>query len=419
MLIELKVKTELPVVLLLFRSFEWFKQVSDIIQSQQRAAKDSHDFHDGTTDLHVMFDDTNEAICDDGNMYLNTDCILGFSPKSLDAEMLFDPFEKQFDLPPVFIKESNVFSFKIEVVCIVSEGSSKLWRVVNNAPDRCRIIRLIPLASEANCLVTEDIVFSFLKVNSALNLISRMKLLTKNEECFRAIDFIESCKVKVPSIKHIACKWFVCKPVHKIDIMYLSVGDSVEYGNLRDDINLRVDSYSRLCSSELRPSENGQAEINRCGVNRIESSMQFKLSGKAFGLSNSHHVKSKLFKDSIISDAVRFGKNLSIDRTFPKTKKERFVSMSNCNICKFPKASASKKLAEHKNQQMVPMGKRLTSCAVVVLDRQAFKVPLRKELGYLRKNIVTRMHTYSNFDLDANVRISKVRQGFLNLCNCA
>ena len=81
MLIELKVKTELPVVLLLFRSFEWFKQVSDIIQSQQRAAKDSHDFHDGTTDLH----DTNEAICDVGNTYLNTDCILGFLPKGLDA----------------------------------------------------------------------------------------------------------------------------------------------------------------------------------------------------------------------------------------------------------------------------------------------------------------------------------------------
>ena len=97
---------------------------------------------------------------------------------------------------------------------------------------------------------------------------------------------------------------------------------------------------------------------------------------------------------------------------------EQRVSMSNCNICKPPKASASKLLAKHKNQQMVLMGKRPTSCAVVVLDRQAFKVPLRKKLGYLRKNIVTRMHTYSNFDLDANVRISKVRQGLLILCNC-
>ena len=419
MLIDLKVKTELPVVLLLFRSFEWFKQASDIIHGEQRTAQDSHDFNDGTTDLHVMFDDTDEAICDDGNMYLNTDCILRFSPKCLDTEMLFDPFEKQFNLPSIFIKECNVFSFKVEIICVICKGASKLWRVVNNASDSCWIIRFVSLTCEANSLVTEDVIFSFLKVNPALNLISRMKLLSNDEECSRAIDFVEPCKVKVPSIKHIACKRFVCEPIHGVDIMYLSIGDSIKYGNLRNDVNLRVDSYSRLGRSELRPLENGEAEINRCGVNRIESSMQFKLPGKALRLSNSHHVKSKLFKDSIISDGVRFGKNLSVDNTFPKAEEERFVSMGDCNICKLPEASASKQLPEHKNQQVVPMGKRPTSCTIVILDRQAFEVPLREELGYLRKNIVTRMHICSNFDLDAKVRISKVRQGFQNLCNCA
>lgn len=419
MLIEFKVKTELPIVLLLLHSFEWFKQISDIIHGEQRTTQDSHDFHDRTTDFHVMFDDANEAICDNGNMYLNTDSILRLSPKGLDAEMLLDPLEEQFNLPPVFIKESNVFSFKIEVVCVICEGASKLWREVNDASDSCWIIRFVPLACETNSLVTEDIFFSFLKVNSALYLISRMKLLSNDKECSRAMDFVEPCKVKVPSIKHIACERLVCKPVHGVDIMYLSVGDSVEYGNLRNDVNLRVDSYSKFGRSELRPSENGQAEINCCGVNCIESPMQFKLSGKAFRLSNRHHVKSKLFKDSIISNGVRFGKNLSVDKAFSKAEKERFVSMGDCNICKFSETSTSKQLSEHKNQQMVPMGKRPTSCAVIVLDRQSFEVPLRKELGYLRKNIVTRMHICSNFDLDAKVRISKVRQGFRNLCNCA
>ena len=120
MLIEFKVKTELPIVLLLLHSFEWFKQISDIIHGEQRTTQDSHDFHDRTTDFHVMFDDANEAICDDGNMYLNTDSILRLSPKGLDAEMLLDPLEEQFNLPPVFIKECNVFSFKIEVVSLVS-----------------------------------------------------------------------------------------------------------------------------------------------------------------------------------------------------------------------------------------------------------------------------------------------------------
>ena len=94
MLIEFKVKTELPIVLLLLHSFEWFKQISDIIHGEQRTTQDSHDFHDRTTDFHVMFDDANEAICDNGNMYLNTDSILRLSPKGLDAEMLLDPLEK-------------------------------------------------------------------------------------------------------------------------------------------------------------------------------------------------------------------------------------------------------------------------------------------------------------------------------------
>ena len=419
MLIELKVKTELLIIMLVLRSFEWFKQLSDIIHGEQRTAQYSHDFNYRTTNLHVMFDDTNEAICDDGNMYLNTDSILGFSPKGFDAEMLLDPLEEQLNLPPVFIKERNVFCFKIEVVSVICEGTPKFWRVVNNASDSCWIIRFVSLTCEANSLVTEDVIFSFLKVNPALNLISRMKLFSNDEECSRAIDFVESCQVKVPSIKHIACKRLVCEPVHRVDIMHLSIGDSVEYGNLRDDVNLRVNSYSGFGRSELRPSENGQAEINRSGVNRIESTMQFKISGKTFRLSNRHHVKSKLFKDSIISDGVRFGKNLSVDKAFPKAEEERFVSMGDCNIRKFPEASASKQLPEHKKQQVVPMGKRPTSCTIVVLERQAFEVPLRKELGYLRKNIVTRMHICSNFDLDAKVRISKVRQGFLNLYNCA
>ena len=30
--------------------------------------------------------------------------------------------KEQFNLPPVFIKECNVFSFKIEVVCVICEA---------------------------------------------------------------------------------------------------------------------------------------------------------------------------------------------------------------------------------------------------------------------------------------------------------
>ena len=419
MLIELKVKTELSFIMHFFRSLEGFKQISNIILGKQRTAQDSHDFHDGAVDLQVMFDNANETICDDGNVYLNTDCILGFSPKGLDPEMLFNPLEKQLNLPPVFIKERNILGIKIEIISVIGESPLEFWRVENNATDRRWIIRPISLASKTDCLVTEDIVFSFLEIKSAFNLIGGMELFPCNKERPQTIDFIETGKVKVSSIKHIARIMLVCKPIHRIDIMYLSVGDSVEHGYLRDDVNLSVDSYTRLGRPKLRPSENGEAKINRCGVNRIEPPMQFKLSGKTFRLSNCHHVKRKLFKDSIVSDGVRLRKDLPVDITFSKAEKKRFSSMGNCYICKFPEASAAEQLSEHQNQQVAPMGKKPSSCAVVVLDHQTLEIPLRKEIGNLRKNIGTIMHTCSIFDLGAKVRISKVRQGFQTLCNCA
>jgi hypothetical protein len=37
----------------------------------------------------------------------------------------------------------------------------------------------------------------------------------------------------------------------------------------------------------------------------------------------------------------------------------------------------------------------------------------------LSENVLSNMHKYTKFDLDAKVRISKVRQGFCDLLYCA
>ena len=93
MLIEFKVKIELPVGLV-FLPFERLEQVLDAVRGECRLAKDTHDLKHGTANLEVMLDDGNEAICDDGNVYLNTNCIFGLTPESFDLEMLLDPFEE-------------------------------------------------------------------------------------------------------------------------------------------------------------------------------------------------------------------------------------------------------------------------------------------------------------------------------------
>ena len=93
MLIELKVKTELPVVLLLSSSFEWFKQVSDIIHGEQRVAQDSRDFHDGTTDSISSC----KSFIHNGYMLERFICVFGINP---DPQVLTNFSKNSFYLLP-------------------------------------------------------------------------------------------------------------------------------------------------------------------------------------------------------------------------------------------------------------------------------------------------------------------------------
>ena len=244
-------------------------------------------------------------------------------------------------------------------------------------------------------------------------------LSADDEEGMRGFNLIETSEVKVASIKHIARKRLVCKPVHRVDVMNSCVGDSVEYRNLCCNVNLRMNLDARFCRTELCPPEHRHAKVDCCRVNSVESSMQFKLLRDALGLGNRHHVESKLFKDSMISEKVRFGKHLTVDWHSAQTKKDGFSTMSRSYICKFPETSASKKLSKHKNQHVVPMGQAPLLRPIIVLGYYTSELPLRKELYYLREYESTYMHFCSDFNSDAKLLISKPGQHIRNVKCCA
>ena len=87
MLIGIKVKIELSIIRLDFL-LERLKQALDVVHSKSRLAQDTHDFKHWPVNLKVMLNDGNEAVGDDGHMYLNTDCVIGFSPETLDLERI-------------------------------------------------------------------------------------------------------------------------------------------------------------------------------------------------------------------------------------------------------------------------------------------------------------------------------------------
>jgi len=48
------------------------EKLHNVILGEKGAAQDSHDLHDGTSKLEVVLNDSDETVCDDGHMDLNT-----------------------------------------------------------------------------------------------------------------------------------------------------------------------------------------------------------------------------------------------------------------------------------------------------------------------------------------------------------
>ena len=419
MLIKFEVKTELSVIQIFRLLLERLEQVNDAVRGECRLAKDAHDFDDRPANLEVVFDDSNEAVGDDGNVYLDTHCVLGLSPKSFDLKMLLDPFEKQLHLPPILVKQGDVLGTEEEVVRVIDEAAVQFRSIIDDSPDSTRVLLLILLLGKADALVFEHVVRAIKDAFAIDSIICRLALLPDNVEGSKHMNLIETGEVKVASVKYIASKSLICEPVHRVDIMDFSVGNPIEYRYLRGDVNLRVDFNARLCASEFCPSEYGFTEINGRRVDGIEPAMQFKLLCDTLGLGNGYHMESKLLKNTVVSEKIGFRKHLSVDRFISKAEMLRLLTMGGCDICKLPESSAAHQLAEHQNQHMVPMRKRPSFGPVVVLGEDSPEIPLREELGYLCKNVLSNMHICSDFESGAKVRISKPGQGIGKLKRCA
>jgi len=419
MLIQFEVQMQLPIVIIIVPICHRSQELLDGILDQQGIAKDTHDLNNRSVQFKIVFNNSDQTVCDDGDMYLYPDCIFRFSPKGFDTKMLLNPFEKQLHLPSVAVKKGNFFCFEVEVVGVVGKGPSKVRGIEYDAPERNRIVSTVSLACEPNRLVSQDVVISFKHVFTFRDFIIRMKLLPYDEESSSLLNCVEFGEIKVSSIKHIASVPFVYKPVHGLGIMHICMADSVEDRYFSGNINLRMNLDAGLCASELCPSIDRHAQVDGNGINGIEPSVEFKLFGDTFGLGNRHNVKGKLLKDFRVSQAVSFGKNTSVDGYLSKSQVKRSFGMSDSNISEFSKTMTAYELAVHDNQHIAPVGWCHSDCPVFVFYYQSFEVTFREKLHNLCENIFANVHTCSNLYLSTKEQISKGRQVFGRLACCA
>ena len=119
MLIQFEVQMQLAIVIITVLICPISQEFLNGILDQKGIAKDMHDLNNRPVQFEVVFNNGDETVRDDGDMYLYPDCIFRFTPKGFDTKMLLDPFEKQFDLPSVAVNKGNFICFEVEVVGVV------------------------------------------------------------------------------------------------------------------------------------------------------------------------------------------------------------------------------------------------------------------------------------------------------------
>jgi hypothetical protein len=262
MLIKFQVQIQLAIVIIIGHICHRSQEILDGILYQKGITKDTHDLNNWSVQFEVVFNNSDETVCDDGDMYLYPDCIFRFSSKGFDTKMLLNPFEKQFNLPSVAVKKGNFICFEVEVVGVIGEGSSKVRGIEDDASERNRIVPTITLTCEFNHLVWQDIVSSSKHVFTFRDFIIRSGFLPYDKESSSLLNCVEPGKIKVSSNKHIASLLFVYKPVHGLGIMRICMTDSVDDWYFSGNINLSMNLDAGLCTSELCPSKDRHAQVD-------------------------------------------------------------------------------------------------------------------------------------------------------------
>lgn len=395
------------------------EQFMDAVLDQQRTSQYTHDLKDRSSKFEVVFNDCDKAVCDNGNVYLYPHRILAVAPETFDAKMLLDSFEEKLDLPAVAVEEGNVFRRKIEVVCVVHKGASQISRIIDNPAQFRRVISGVAPACKSDCLIKEHAVNPVQQVLAVDNLKLRLPLLSDNKECPKNLYFEKPRQVKISAVENITGVGFIGNPVHRLGIMLLGGCNPVENRYLGNDVNLRMDTDAGFGTAEVRPTEDGHAEVDCGGIHSVETSVKFKFSCDSPLLGERHHVERKFLENPGVAKHVCLCKGAPNNSRVSKSELVAPLGMGCRDVCEFRETSASDKLAENEDKHVAPMGKSPVLRSVFVFCDDSPESTLRKENRNLCKNVLSFVHPCSLLTNETRKRISSLGQYFPIIKNCA
>lgn len=202
---------------------------------------------------------------------LGFDRVLGRAEERLDAQVLFDPFEEQLNVPAALVECGDGRSRETKMVGEKDENLAG-FRVAKAYPSQfCGVELLAADTFEADDLVSSQAAGAIHR--SRFNDVeAEVGFGPHHEVGLRVVQPVQSGEVDVSTVHYIDAPGLGGDLIKDIDVMNAPIGDADEHWDRAAQVDHRMHLDGSLGRPEIGPRKQRQAQIDGCriqGVNHL------------------------------------------------------------------------------------------------------------------------------------------------------
>ena len=344
----------------------------------------------------------------DCDPYLSSHGVLGCAEKCFDAQVLFDPLEKQFDLPAAFVNSSDGLCWQIEVICQEDQALSSLGIKEADTSEFFRVVSFTFVSAQPNGLIAAQTA-GLIDCTRLTQAKSHIAFCPDDKVGVRAFDSKESGKVQVSTVENIDASCFKKHPIHEVNVMNRSVCNMHEDRYRTSQINLSVELNRSFGFAEMSPRKHRQTQINRGGVDGINNLVDVESVG-VFAIKSSRLANQNLsecFVNTPVTMLVCISEISSCDVASDAHRVEMRTSpQTGFNISK---ALSESDLSKSHGEKLISGSHAFTRSRHRVKLHAAIELLTMDEIGDLSKNKAAGVHPLLRMNQTPLGQLSQMR----------
>lgn len=343
--------------------------------------------------MKFLFDNGNQHVGRHGAPNLRLDGVLAVAQEPLDAQVLLDPFEEQFDLPTVFVKGGYLQWRQYKVVGQKHERLARFGVFEPYAPQVLWVMSCGIKTFEQDGLVANNACHSIGSFGVNASRI-HVGLCRRHKEASRTMHGVKSSEIQVTSIHDVESTRLDRHEIQHVDFVQFAVADVYKRWNSATQVKQRVQFDGTFGFAKRRPVEQAQAQIDRCGVQRVDRVLQVQADqiGIAVKLARSTNQQSShVAPNAPIARFVGIGECRSMNAV-TQTHGIKFARIGTKGHLDILQALAPSQLSKRHHSKLFRTGHATNTCVAAIAVHYSCKTGPRDEFHQLGKKCLSNIH---------------------------